>query len=252
MRVLGLIGYPLGHSFSAGYFSRKFEAENIKNIVYNNYSIANIEELPTLIHSIEGLVGLNVTIPYKQQVIPFLHELSADAKKIGAVNTIKIEKVNNDFYLKGYNTDAFGFLNTLEPLLESHHKKALILGSGGASKAVEFVLEKLGIEYLLVSREPKKTNQISYQQVSEEMLSDYHVIINTSPLGMYPNVDSMPLLPYHAIGSKHILYDLVYNPLETRFLHMGKLQEATIINGLQMLHLQADRAWAIWNNVADF
>ena len=231
MKVFGLIGYPLGHSFSAGYFAKKFESDNIRNCIYNNYSIPKIEDLPILIQDTVGLIGLNVTIPYKQQVIPYLTELSDDAKKIGAVNTIKIEWHNGIAVLKGFNTDVYGFLHTLEPHLQHHHKKALILGSGGASKAVEFVLDKLGIEYLLVSREPKSSSHISYKQLTERIISEYQIIINTSPLGMYPNVDVFPDLPYDAITSKHILYDLVYNPLETKFLYKGKMQGATIING---------------------
>jgi shikimate dehydrogenase len=249
MRVFGLIGYPLGHSFSVGYFAKKFEDENILNTVYQNFPLERIDELPQLIQNNPSLVGLNVTIPYKQQVIPFLTELSNDARLIGAVNTIKIETINGVSVLKGYNTDSFGFQTALMPYLQPFHKKALILGSGGASKAVEFVLNKLGIEYIMVSREPKNDKHISYQQLTENIIAENRLIINTSPLGMYPNVDTFPDIPYDAITSKHILYDLVYNPSETIFMHKGKLQGAHILNGLSMLHFQAEKAWEIWNDL---
>ena len=248
MNIYGLIGYPLGHSFSAKYFAQKFEKENIKSSEYRNFPIENIQQLPFIIKNTGGLKGLNVTIPYKQQVIQYLTEISDDAQKIGAVNTIKIENVDGKPALKGFNTDAYGFEQSLQPHLKNYHNKALVLGSGGASKAVEFVLNKLGIEYLLVSRQPQNSRQISYSQLNEDVIRDHLIVINTTPLGMFPKVEVCPEIPYNLLTSKHILYDLVYNPEETLFMTKGREMGSFAMNGLQMLHLQAEKAWEIWNS----
>jgi shikimate dehydrogenase len=247
MRKFGLIGYPLGHSFSKGYFLKKFQKENITDCTYDNYSIEKIERLDLVIKQNPELIGLNVTIPYKQQVINFLNELDDEAALIGAVNLIKIDRSKEKAILKGYNTDVYGFEESIKKVLKYHHKKALILGTGGASKAVAFVLEKLNIHFSYVSRNPKHTNTIFYDQLTPELVSENTVIINTSPLGMFPDVETCPDIPYDAITSDHILYDLVYNPEKTLFLIKGEQKKATIMNGLPMLCLQAEKSWQIWN-----
>jgi shikimate dehydrogenase len=242
MRHFGLIGFPLSHSFSKGYFAAKFEKEGITDAVYDTYPIPEIGEFPNLTQKIEGLVGLNVTIPYKEQVIPFLDELHPAAAAMGAVNTILFKNGKS----KGFNTDVYGFQKSLEPLLKAHHTHALVLGTGGASKAVVYALNELGISWKYVSRTGNET-QLSYQDLTPEIIAQHTLIINTSPVGMYPNVSDCPEIPYDAIGSQHLLYDLVYNPAETLFLTKGKAQGAEIKNGLEMLHLQAERAWEIWS-----
>lgn len=238
---LGLIGYPLSHSFSKGYFTEKFKKENIPAHQYETYPIERIELVEDLMNN-EGLSGLNVTIPYKEVVIPFLDGLDDTAKEIGAVNTIKIR----DGKKIGYNTDCHGFQKSFQPLLKDHHKKALVLGTGGASKAVVYALKQLGIEYKYVSRTATDQN-LSYDQVTPELLKDYTVIINTSPVGMYPHVEAYPPLPYEGLSELHYLYDLVYNPEVTAFLQKGLERGATIKNGLDMLYLQAEKAWEIWD-----
>jgi shikimate dehydrogenase len=248
MNIYGLIGYPLGHSFSAGYFAKKFEKENIENSEYKNFPIENIELLNSIVSKTEGLKGLNVTIPYKQQVIPFLTAISDDAQTIGAVNTIKIETVGGRKTLKGFNTDVYGFQQSLQPHLKNFHNKALVLGSGGASKAVEFVLNKLSIEYVIVSRNPSGEGQIAYTDLTQELIQSHLLVINTTPMGMYPKVDTCPEIPYNLLTKKHILFDLVYNPEETLFMKKGKEKGAFTLNGLEMLHLQAEKAWEIWNS----
>ncbi len=237
---LGLIGYPLSHSFSKGYFTEKFKRENISNHVYDTYPIENIELVEDLMNN-GDLSGLNVTIPYKEAVIPFLDDLDNTAKEIGAVNTIKIK----DGKKIGYNTDCHGFERSFSPLLQPHHKKALVLGTGGASKAVVYALKNSGISYKYVSRTGDQ-DKWSYDQITPEILGEYTVIINTSPLGMYPNVDTFPPIPYEAITERHYLYDLVYNPEVTAFLQKGLDKNATIKNGIDMLYLQAEKAWEIW------
>lgn len=241
---LGLIGYPLSHSFSKGYFTQKFQKENILHHEYETYPIEKIEMVEGLMNH-GGLSGLNVTIPYKEVVIPFLDELDATAQEIGAVNTIKISNGKKI----GYNTDCHGFQKSFEPQLQAHHKKALVLGTGGASKAVIYALKQLGIQYQYVSRTASNEN-ISYDQVTPELLKEYTVIINTSPVGMYPNIDTFPPLPYEALTKEHYLYDLVYNPEVTSFLQKGLDQGATIKNGLDMLYLQAEKAWEIWDTLS--
>lgn len=249
MRIYGLIGYPLSHSFSVGYFAEKFKIEGIENTIYQNFPIENINLLPDIINNNSNLLGLNVTIPYKTQVIPYLDQLSESASAIGAVNTIKIIRNGRTTILRGYNTDEYGFRNSLLPYLNENHKKALILGTGGASKAVEYVLQQLSISYMLVSRKPTAANQLAYENLNHAVVHEHKLIINTSPLGMYPNIEQYPALPYHALTSNHILYDLIYNPSETAFMKQGISNGATVINGLKMLHLQAEKAWEIWNSI---
>lgn len=249
MDKYGLIGYPLTHSFSKGYFQKKFEKEGLLNAEYENYPLKNINELPELVRKVEGLKGLNVTIPYKEKIIGFLDELDKSAAEIGAVNTVKVTEKRGEVILKGYNSDVYGFER---PLLDAVNNtgglKALILGTGGASKAVAWVLKKNGIEYLHVSRNPVKSGQISYTDIGKEVIEAHKLIINTSPIGMYPHVDEAPNLAYEHIAPEHILYDLIYNPEETLFLRKGKEKRATIINGLPMLYLQAEKSWEIWNS----
>lgn len=247
MRTFGLIGYPLTHSFSQKYFSKKFEDEGI-DARYLNFPLNNIGELKGLLEQHPYLAGLNITIPYKEQVLPFLDELDTEAGHIGAVNVIKITWNQGKAHLKGYNSDLKGFSESLAPLLKDHHRKALILGTGGASKAVAHGLLKAGILYRFVSRSPKGPAQVSYEALSPEILSEYKVIVNTSPLGMSPNTDQCPLLPYEALGADHLCYDLIYNPETTLFLQKAAEQGAVIKNGLDMLHLQAEAAWRIWNS----
>lgn len=245
MNQYGLIGYPLSHSFSEKYFSDKFELEGIKNHSYNLFPIERIDDLPMLLGSITDLKGLNVTIPYKEQVLVFLDEIDSAAAKIGAVNTIKLV----DGKLKGYNTDIYGFEISLLKLLNKNKvEKALILGTGGAAKACAYVLNKLGISFKYVSR-TKKEKQLTYSDLTKEVIDNHHLIVNTTPLGMSPKVHSFPDIPYNNLSREHYLYDLVYNPKESEFLKRGKEQGAAIKNGLEMLHLQAEKAWEIWNKV---
>lgn len=241
----GLIGKTLSHSFSAKYFAEKFKKEGITDSEYKNFPLENISKVKDLLTENPNLRGFNVTIPYKKQIIHYLHELSPEAEKIGAVNTVKVIRNKNEFFLKGFNTDVYGFEKSIQPLLESHHKKALILGTGGASDAVKFVFEKLKIEYLFVSRQ-KSENAITYVDLDKNLISDYKIIVNCTPLGTFPDVENCPAIPYEHISGSHLLYDLVYNPAETKFLNLGKQKNAKTINGLQMLHLQAEKAWEIF------
>jgi shikimate dehydrogenase len=246
MRSYGLIGYPLGHSFSRQFFTEKFQREN-KQEQYLNFEIPDISRLPSVIGNHPELAGLNVTIPYKEQVLTFMDRLDEISGKIGAVNTIRILREAGSYYLEGYNTDVYGFTESLRSLLKPNHRKALVLGTGGASKAVKYSLEKLGIEWLQVSREIKNERCISYEMLDREVLNDYTVIVNTTPLGTFPHTDTFPPIPYNLITPKHLLYDLVYNPAETRFLSNGKEQGAAISNGYKMLELQAISSYDIWN-----
>ncbi|MFC5283439.1 shikimate dehydrogenase family protein [Pedobacter alpinus] len=262
MKKYGLIGFPLGHSFSEKYFTDKFEKANLKNYKYSLYPLEDIKDFPTLLASDNELYGINVTIPHKIEVLQFLDEVDAAAKEIGAVNCIKI--VHGDtvkslfsgelctfkpskFKLVGYNTDAYGFEKSLAPFLKKHHKKALILGNGGAAKAIKYVLEQLKIAFKFVSRKPE-ADMFSYADLNESILNEYQIIINTSPVGTYPNANEFPAIPYQFLTDKHLLYDLVYNPEETLFLKKGKEKGAAIKNGYQMLELQAEKSWEIWNS----
>lgn len=246
MKTYGLIGYPLGHSFSQSYFTTKFKEEKI-DARYLNFPIPSIDEFEGLIKQHPYIAGFNVTIPYKKQILCFLSELDQEAANIGAVNVVKVIWKGKKQILKGYNSDVIGFLGSLQPLLKQHHTKALILGSGGASKAVAYGLSKSGITFRFVSRAPKGTAQVSYESITPEILSEYKLIINTTPLGMSPNIDECPDIPYEAVTPNHLFYDLIYNPEETLFMKKAAEKGATIKNGLEMLHLQAEAAWEIWN-----
>lgn len=242
MRTFGLIGYPLGHSFSKKYFSDKFEREGITGNVYESFPIEQIGQLEELLISNPDLAGLNVTIPYKEQVIQYLDSMSPVVEEIGACNCIHIQ----DGRLIGHNTDVIGFSKSLLPKLKSHHNKALILGTGGSSKAVAYTLKELRIPFLQVSRTPIE-GMIGYEEIDQSMLEAHTVIINTTPVGMYPNIDKAPAIPYEFIGADHYLFDLVYNPERTRFLQEGASRGATVENGSGMLVIQAEASWEIWN-----
>ena len=249
MKKYGLIGFPLTHSFSKRFFTEKFATENIDS-TYDNFEINNIGKFPEIIRNNPELTGLNVTIPYKEQVIPYLDELNESAREIGAVNTIKIQNTNSGIFLKGFNTDTFGFETSLKPLLKDHHKKALILGTGGASKALKYVLTKLGIEFISASIEELKDNEIRYEEIDEKMMGERLLIINATPLGTYPKTDASPNIPYQFITEKHLLFDLVYNPEITQFMANGLQKGATVKNGYEMLLNQAIKAYEIWNEVS--
>ncbi|MFK5958132.1 MAG: shikimate dehydrogenase [Lutibacter sp.] len=241
----GLIGKNISYSFSKKYFTEKFKNLSLNSYRYTNYDLPEIEEFPFVIYQREDeFKGFNVTIPYKQSIIKYLDDIDADAQKIGAVNTIKITKENK---IIGYNTDVYGFQKSLEPLLLKHHKKALILGTGGASKAVAFALSKLGIKYEFVSRSVAE-NTYLYSILNQQIMEEYTIIINCTPLGTFPNVGETPNIPYEFITNKHLLFDLIYNPSETKFLKEGKKRGAIIKNGLEMLELQAEKSWEIWNS----
>jgi shikimate dehydrogenase len=267
MKQYGLLGYPLTHSFSRGYFSEKFKKETI-DAHYENFALPSIEQFPQLLAENQYLVGLNVTIPYKQAVIPFLDALDPEAEAIGAVNTIRIERVENKKpRLVGFNSDLVGFRESIRPYVENLRTKfqlhfsekvinghvplkALILGTGGASRAVEFGLKQLGVEVLFVSR-TQESGRVTYENLERSMYDEYHIIVNTTPLGMFPNVNNCPQIDYTAVGPHHLFYDAVYNPEKTLFLEKAEMQGATIKNGLEMLKLQAEESWKIWNAVTD-
>lgn len=249
----GLLGYPLGHSFSRAFFNKKFAEEGI-DAEYLNFELPTIEQFTQVLDEHPQLRGLNVTIPYKKAVIPYLDELSDEARSIGAVNVIRITQAEGHRHLKGFNSDVIGFTESIRPLLQPHHKRALVLGTGGASKAICHGLEQLGIEWRYVSRK-RSTNPTSqaeerlltYSDVTPSLLADYTVIVNCTPLGMSPHTDSSPELPYAALSPRHLLFDLVYNPDLTVFMRQGRRYGATVKNGLEMLHLQALASWEFWN-----
>jgi len=246
MNIYGLIGYPLSHSFSATFFSELFFREGIKDTRYDLFPIENINALIPLINSTKELKGLSVTIPYKTAVIPLLNYIDPIAMEVGAVNNIKIFRENN-IALHGFNTDVFGFEESIKPLLKKNHTKALILGTGGSSKAVAFVLRKLGIEYSFVSRVKKDVNQcLTYHELNDEIISQHQLIINTTPAGMFPNINEMPDIPYELLTKDHLLFDLIYNPAETIFLKKGIEKGCIVSNGAKMLWLQAVKSWQIW------
>ena len=246
MDKYGLIGYPLGHSFSISYFNQKFQDENI-DAVYENYEIPSIDELPEVLSSNPELKGINVTIPYKEKVLPFLDSISPEARAIGAVNVIRVSHKGNKTILKGYNSDVIGFTKSIEPMLEKKwHQKALILGTGGASKAIDYGLRNLGLETVFVSRY-ERPGTIQYQNITPEVVKEYNVIVNCTPLGMYPKTEVCPELPYEAMDSHTILYDLIYNPDETLFMKRGAEYGANVKNGLEMLLLQAFSSWEFWH-----
>ena len=243
-KLYGLLGKNISYSFSRGYFTDKFEKLKLKKSKYVNFDLQNIEDFPTIIDENEHLKGINVTIPYKEEIIPFLSKIDKTAKKIGAVNTIKFTKRGN---LKGYNSDVVGFENSLIPLLKKHHKRALILGTGGASKAIAYALKRNDIKYKFVSRNPEGKKEISYDSLTKEVMEKHTIIINSTPLGTFPDIEKCPNIPYQLITKNHILYDLIYNPAISTFLSKGKEKEAITKNGLQMLELQAEESWRIWN-----
>jgi shikimate dehydrogenase len=243
MRLYGLIGKPLTHSFSKTFFTKKFAAEKLYDCLYENFELPSIEHFSHLLIQHPELCGLNITIPYKEEILTYLHFQNDIVQKVGACNCIKIM----DGKLYGFNTDVIGFQKTLQEKLKPHHTKALILGTGGAAKAVAFALGLLGITHQYVSRKDSDKT-LAYANLNQPLMEDYLLIINTTPLGMYPKIDSTPELPYRFIGNKHLLYDLTYNPAKTLFLQKGEEQSATICNGYQMLIIQAEESWKIWNS----
>jgi shikimate dehydrogenase len=245
---LGLIGKSLSHSFSKSYLEEKFIKENKSDFLYTNFDLENLDTFPELVLK-HHLSGLNVTKPYKESVIPFLNELDVTAKEIGAVNCIKISWENDTPYLKGYNTDYYGFAQSIKPFLEPIHQKALILGTGGASKAIAYALKNVGVDfYYVTTGEKKAANYFHYSELNEYVLNAFKLIVNCTPLGMYPKTDVCPEIPFQYLTAEHLLYDLIYNPEESLFLQRGKAQGAVTINGLNMLKLQADKAWEIWHS----
>ena len=243
--IYGLIGYPLTHSFSQTFFNQKFESENI-NAKYLNFEIPDIGDLMEVIAEYPALSGLNVTIPYKEQVLPYLDEIDKEAENIGAVNVIKITRKKNNISFKGYNSDVIGFSDSLKPLLNSERNKALVLGTGGAAKAIFYGLTKLGLSPKYVSRKPK-AGQLTYEDLTQEVMAEYKVIVNTTPLGMYPHVNECPNIPYELLTPAHLCYDLIYNPDTTLFMKKAAEHGAEVKNGLEMLLLQAFESWKIWN-----
>lgn len=246
MQTYGLIGYPLSHSFSRRFFTAWF-ADHAIDARYLNFEISDIAMLPAVLAENPQLAGFNVTIPYKQAIIPYLDSCDTGAASIGAVNTVKIERSNGELTLTGFNTDLIGFRDSITPLMKSHHRKALVLGTGGASKAVVAVLEGLGIEVALVSRNKSGLQTLGYGEISSAIMEEYTIVVNTTPLGTFPDTEKFPPVPYGMAGSRHLFYDLVYNPPVTQFLARGEMQGATIKNGLEMLERQALAAWDIWN-----
>lgn len=245
MEKYGLIGYPLGHSFSKNYFNEKFANEGI-NAEYINYEIPDISDLKEILDTTPNLMGFNVTIPYKEKVIGYLDSMTPEANAIGAVNVVRVIHNGRKYKLKGYNSDVIGFTRSIKPMLETYHKKALILGTGGASKAVEYGLKSLGLETQKVSR-TRRQGIIQYDDITPEMIQEWNVIVNCTPLGMYPKIESCPSLPYEAMNSHTLLYDLIYNPDETLFMEKGAAQGAMVKNGLEMLLLQAFASWEFWH-----
>lgn len=243
----GLIGKSLSHSFSKSYLEKKFIKEDKAGFQYSNFDLENLDSLMEIISS-NRLSGLNVTKPYKETILPYLDELDVTAKEIGAVNCVKIEWNNDRPFLTGYNTDYYGFAQSIKPFLEPIHQKALILGTGGASKAVAYALKKIGVDfYFVTSGEKIQANYFHYPDLNEHVLNAFKLIVNCTPLGMYPKAEACPPIPFQFITEEHLLYDLIYNPEETLFLQKGKEKGAVTINGLNMLKLQADKAWEIWH-----
>jgi shikimate dehydrogenase len=247
MRKFGLIGYPLGHSFSKQYFTDKFFRENISGCSYDNYPLADLNQFEKILFEEANLCGLNVTIPYKSEIIRFLDSIDSEAKEIGAVNVIKFKLVDGIVKLYGYNTDVAGIRDSLSPFITTSVRNALVFGTGGSSKAVCYALKKYGINITQISRE-RKSGIYNYQDINADMLENTDLLVNTTPLGMFPDVNGKPDINYCLLSDKHILFDLVYNPQITSFLRMGIERGCTTINGLNMLHSQAERAWEIWND----
>lgn len=248
MFLYGLIGNKLEHSFSKTYFTDKFKKENLSDHDYELFELESISDFPQLLEKKKNLKGLNITIPYKKSIIQYLDETDNLVKTIQAVNTIKISVKNNKQVLQGYNTDIYGFETSLKMIINHNNYQALVLGTGGASQAICFVLKKMGIDYIRVSRK-KQDNCITYSEIDNHMVINSNLIINCTPLGMYPDINSIPPISLEKVGNKHIIYDLVYNPVETRFITEGKKRGARCINGYSMLVLQAERSWQIWNSI---
>lgn len=244
MDKYGIIGHPLGHSFSPGFFNEKFQGEGI-DAVYERYDLPQIDAIREVLDTNPELRGFNVTIPYKQQIMPYLDELSDEARAIGAVNVVSVRRERGKVRLKGYNSDVLGFTRSIEPLLERHHKKALVLGTGGASQAIDYGLRQLGLETVKVSRY-ERPGTIQYEKVTPDVVREYNVIVNCTPVGMFPNTEACPPLPYSTMDSHVLLYDLIYNPDETLFMRRGREHGAIVKNGLEMLLLQAYASWDFW------
>jgi shikimate dehydrogenase len=245
MKTFGIIGYPLTHSFSQRFFTEKFQALKI-DAEYINFEIISLETLPELIRTHKSLTGLNVTMPFKEKIIPYLDEIDIEANKTGAVNAVKIVRNGKNIKLSGYNSDVYGFYSSIRPLIKQCHKKALILGTGGAAKAVQRGLNLLEIESAFVSRFPNGNN-LDYNSLSAEIIREYKIIINATPVGMYPDIQQFPNIPYEGISTYHLAYDLIYNPKDTQFMIRASKYDATVKNGLEMLILQAEKSWNIWN-----
>lgn len=246
--LYGLIGHPLNHSFSKQYFSEKFIQENRNNSRFLDFDFPTLTKFKELIDQHKNLKGLSVTIPHKKAIIRYMDAIDPIARSVGAINCIKVTRQHNDFKLTGYNTDIIGFERSFIPMLKSFHRKALILGTGGAAQAVAFVLEKLKIDYIFVSRKPAACKQIRYEIIDQEIMKDHSIIINTTPLGMFPDNNQKPSIPYKEITKQHYLFDLIYNPEKTKFLTLGEEQGAQIKNGFEMLQIQAVESWKIWNS----
>jgi shikimate dehydrogenase len=246
MRQFGLIGKSLQHSFSPKYFNEKFITGNISNCRYDLFPLNNIEELPAFINSMPELEGFNVTIPYKKSILPYLDQIDDVALEVGAVNTVKIFRSSSGVILEGFNTDVFGFEFSTDDL--RHYSGALILGSGGGADAVVYVLTKLGVPFFIVSGNPSGGTKIGYDDLTMDLIKNYPIIVNTTPVGMFPDVDNAPDIPYNYLTSRNFLYDLIYNPSETLFLKKGRLAGVKIMNGLKMLQMQADKSWEVWNS----
>jgi shikimate dehydrogenase len=249
MKRFGLLGYPLGHSFSQKYFHEKFSKLGLTDHVFDLFPFQNVKDFFESVNAEKNLCGFSVTIPHKESVIPFLDELDATAQKIGAVNCVKASTVDGILFLKGFNTDEYGFRKSIKPFLEPHHNRALVLGTGGASKAIVFALKNIGVDVWTVSRNKKNTddNCFLYSEVNENVMNAFRLIVNCTPVGMFPNDEKFPELPYEYISDKHFFYDLVYKPERTVFLEKAQQKGAMIMNGLDMLYAQADKAWEIWN-----
>lgn len=247
MREFGLIRYQMGHSYSQRYFNQKFENLGIDNVKYTLFPISGIHKINNIVSSHKNLCGLNITTPYKELVIPFLHEIDPVAIKLGTVNVVKVKRTERSFLLKGYNTDVYGLQKVFDNINIKRNSRALILGSGGSGKTVSYVLEEREIPYTVVSREPSSIQQITYNNITEAVVKNHNIIINATPVGMYPNVDYCPEIPYQYITKDHICLDLVYNPVKTSFIKKCKNAGAETINGLTMFYEQADKAWEIWN-----
>jgi shikimate dehydrogenase len=256
MPAFALIGKSLKHSFSPSYFEQKFKSEGLGNLSYESSEIADINDFPAWIIANRDIVGFNVTIPYKKSIVTYLDELFGPAAGLGIVNTVVVEREVDDFEgqkipglrLKGFNTDIYGFKESFKPLMKSEFERALILGTGASAGSIAYVLYKLGVDMLFVSRNPSGDQEIAYEDINEHVIRFHPLIINTTPLGQYPNIQEFPPLPWEFIGNKHLLYDLIYNPSETEFLRRGRMQGATTHNGMSMLQLQADQSLKIWMN----